>query len=408
MPEKTDKKLVPVSGKIGPQINRYYAKISKRYRALGALVMAVLVLYISFIIMFFGEYITYDNLKYLARDLGSVAEDNGGMFEGIMYSAGEDAEFSLFREGVSVSDTNSYRYYDAEGILLIDEEKNFADPQMVVGGKYLLLYDLGGNGYSIFNKLTCVIDRETDGRLVTGDIAQNGEYILVMRSRETKFVVEYYNASFKKTMSIYKDNYVMEADISENGEYIVICSAIPSETDFDCEIDLCAVGETQSRFTVRLAHTLPLDVQSTEDGFIVLCDNGLYRYDFSGNLKWEKKFSGMTLEYADIGEGRIAVVGSVNAIASENRVLVLDLSGNVLLDAVRSDRINGVYVSPDTENVLCYLKSADTVTRVGAHSEEKYRSNSGEILKVLPTKYGAILCQKTTAFVIFGDLITEP
>jgi len=401
MPDVTEKKIVPVSGKIGPQVNRYYRKISKRYRAIGALLMAVLILYIALIIMFFGEYITYDNLKYLARDLGSVSSLSGDGFTKIVFNGGNEIDFQGFRGGLSVSDTDSYQYYDSAGILLVDEAVSYADAQMVASEKYLLLYDLGGTGYSVFNQLTCVIEREADGKLIAADIAGGGEMILVMRSRETRFVVEYYNSTFKKTMNIYKDNYVMDAAISPNGDHIVICSAVSSDTDFDCEIDICAAGETKSRAVINYAHTMPLDVYGVDDGFVLLCDNGIYFYGYDGVKKSEFKFSGMTLKYADMKDNKVVVVGGVNALGTENRVIAIDTAGNTLYDQTVSRDITGIYASPYESDAICYLKNADSVTMITPSGEQNFKPESGEIVKAIPTEHGAILCQKTSAYPIF-------
>ena len=62
------------------------------------------------------------------------------------------------------------------------------------------------------------------------------------RSRETKYVVELYNAAFNKSMSIYKENYVLGAALSPDGEYIVIASGVPADTDLGCEISIIKRG----------------------------------------------------------------------------------------------------------------------------------------------------------------------
>ena len=92
---------VSVAGRITPQINRYYYKISKKYMTVGILFMLVLVLYLICVMAFFGEYVTYENLKYLIRDFSAMSVPGSGEFTKIVYNGSDDMTFSMFRGGVA-------------------------------------------------------------------------------------------------------------------------------------------------------------------------------------------------------------------------------------------------------------------------------------------------------------------
>ena len=188
--EHPDEMSVSVAGRITPQINRYYYKISRKYMTVGILFMLLLVLYLICVMAFFGEYVTYENLRYLIRDFSAMSVPGSGDFTKIVYNGSDDMTFSVFRGGVAACDGDSYLYYDTGGINLISDKMNYADPVLVPSEKYLLAYDLSGNGYAIYNQLTRIVQRETEGRIMAGDIADDGSCILVTRSRETRFVVD--------------------------------------------------------------------------------------------------------------------------------------------------------------------------------------------------------------------------
>lgn len=402
--EHPDETSVSVAGRITPQINRYYYKISRKYMTVGILFMLVLVLYLICIMAFFGEYVTYENLKYLARDFSAMSVPGSGEFSKIVYNGSDDMTFAMFRGGVAACDGDSYLYYDTGGINLISDDMNYADPVLAPSEKYLLAYDLGGTGYAIYNQLTRIVSREASGRIMTGDIGDDGSCILVTRSRETRFVVDVFNSAFNRTMSIYKENYVLDAAISPDGTYIIIVSAVPSATDFNCEIEICMAGRAEPLTTLLYEHTMPLEVFAYGDSFLVLCDNGIYAYTYSGTSLEGVSFSGMQLKYASAGEKTVVCAGQVNTLGTENRILVIGADGALLYDSVAEMRITGVYAAPDPEKVLTYIRTPDAVIELNGEGDgEVHNPAISDILTVLPTAKGAVICGKSSAYTAFDD-----
>lgn len=400
-PEET---AVPVSGRIIPQFNRYYYKISKKYMTVGIIMVLVVVLYIICVLAFFGEYVTYENLKYLVRDISALSVPGSGEFTKIVYNGSDSMTFTLFRGGVTACDGDSYLYYDSGGINLISDDMNYADPVLVPSEKYLLAYDLGGTGYSIYNQLTRIVQREADGRIMTGDIGDDGSCILVTRSRETRYVVDVFNAAFNKTMSIYKENYVLDAAVSPDGTYIIIASAVPDDTDFNCEIEICMTGRGEPLTKLVYEHTMPLDVFSYEDSFLVLCDNGIYAYNYSGASLGGSAFSGMRLKCASDGGRSVVCAGQVNTLGTESRILAVSAEGEILCDSVLEMRVSGVYAAPDPDQTLAYIKTPDAVIALDpSGGTESHNPVITEILTVLPMNRGAVICGKSSAYLAFEN-----
>ncbi|MGN1408660.1 MAG: DUF5711 family protein, partial [Eubacteriales bacterium] len=218
MSSKNSKSDIPVVGRIEVRVNRYYLGVSRKYMAAGIALMLTLILYVIFIMLFLGKYVTYDNLKFLVRDMGNITLPGNDEYSSIVYNGNDDLKAESFRGGIAICTGDKYLYYDSGGGLLTENSINYSSPEMAESSKYMLVYDVGGVGYSVYNQLTCIINRSADARIVTGDIADDGSMILVTRSRETKYVVELYSAAFNKSMSIYKENYVLDAAISPDGE----------------------------------------------------------------------------------------------------------------------------------------------------------------------------------------------
>ncbi len=399
MPGQEEK--LAVAGKIEPEFNRHYAKTAKRYGAAGILCMILFVGYLLGVIVFGSEYITYDNMRYLIRDFGTAAGEVAREFGKIVYNGSGDTVFAYFRGGAAVCTPDAYRYFDKNGTQIIADPLNYADPVLAPSEKYMLVYDMGGVGYSVYNQLTGIVSKETEERIIAADIADDGSLVLVTRSKDTKFVVELYNAAFNKTMEVYKDGYVLGVAMSPDGKQFLVASAVQASTDFNCEIQICERGSAESVAKETISHAMPLSVHATEDGFTVLCDTAVYYYDRYGAEVKRVSLAGMSLKYADIADGRIALTGQVNALGSEHRVLVLDRAGEVLFDKTMRSRLSGIRAGRG-EDALCYLVTSEGVIRVAPDGSQAQESpESGDILDVIPLGVGALLCQKNAAYQIF-------
>lgn len=403
--EKPQKKALRVAGKIPPQMNRYYLKISKVYKGFTIALLLVLCLFFLAVTMFFGDYMTYENMRYLVRDFGAMMSSETDGFASVVYNGSENMKFESFKNGLAAASGDKYLYFDSTGIRMIEEDSGCSEPVLVPADKYLLLYDLGGTGYSVYNQLTRIIRRDADSRILAGDMSDTGSFVLVTRSRETRYVVEVYNAAFQHTMSIYKENYVVDAAISPDGSRVMIASAVPADTDFSCEVAVCRAGQSEAVNTLLYSHTMPLDVYANEEGFVLLCDTGLFFYDFDGNLQTSVSLAGSALRYADMTDGSTAVVGSVNTLGTQSRVLVFAPSGEILLDTVLTEtRVTGVEASQDPEKALVYLETPEGVLRIAPDgTQTPYIAGEADVIGVVPVRRGAIICTKTSAYAAFAE-----
>ncbi len=359
---KTGTDLRVASG-IRPQTNRYYARVAMRYRVAAVVIGMILVLFCLAVLVLGSEYITYDNLTYLARDFDLTMGGRGELAAVITYPRHESMKFAPYKTGMAVAGSDMLTIYDSGGIVLSEDTLNYTAPCLAVSDKYVLAYDLGGKTYAVYNTLTRVIRRETDFKILSADMSDSGSFVLVTRSNETKYVVELYNEALSRTMSIYKDHYVMDAALRQDGKRLVIVSAVPGQTDFGCEVSLCAAGEGEPLMTVTYGGLMPLDAVFHPDGsFTVLCDGAVLFFDPDGTQLRRYALTGMTLVGADMRNGYVALIGSENALGSENRVLVLDAAGEELLSQMYRERMQQVCLTRQEDgDSLCAVLTSSAV-----------------------------------------------
>ncbi len=391
-----------VSGKIRPQTNRYYARIARRYKTAAVCAFIVLALFCLTVLAVGSEYITYDNLTYLMRDFDLTMQNEKEAASTISYERHEGLQFASYKTGMAVAGSDSLTIYDSAGIVLMEDALNYTTPCLDTSDKYVLAYDLGAKSYSIYNALTRVVRRDTEFRLIGADMSDSGAFVLLTRSNETRYVVELYNAALNKTMSIYKDHYVMDAAIREDGERVVIVSAVPEATDLGCEVALCSAGEAEPVMTVQFAGLMPLDAAFHPDGsFSVICDGAVLFFDKNGAQSGRYSISGMTLVDAGMARGYVALLGAENALGSENRLVILNSRGEVVLSQMYRERMQKVTVTVldgawgEMADSLCAVLTSSSVLLFDENGiKATYAMDDEDVLTLRTTDTGVMVCTR--------------
>ena len=119
---------VRVSDTFVPQKNRYYLRVSRRWRMVGWIFAVALGMFLIVTLSVFGKYITYDNLTYLARDFDLSVRTTDDVHTTVTYPRQETLAFAPFKTGMAVVGADVLRLYDGAGISLIEDKLGYTTP----------------------------------------------------------------------------------------------------------------------------------------------------------------------------------------------------------------------------------------------------------------------------------------
>ncbi len=389
---EVEPEIIRVDAEIKPQENKYYKKVSERYRTLGFVMLLVLVFLGGFLLVKYDEHITYDNFVYLIRDFDSVTGEGEGQSV-VKYDSQDKAIFEHFREGFAVVGNSLVTLYDKTGVELLSENETFSNPAAVSSDKYLLAYDIGGVAYSLYNSVTRVIDVETAMPIVSASVSDTGAYIVTTESNEAKYVTEVYNAALRRTMSIIKNKYVLDSAISRDGEYVLLASVYESGAEFLCELAFYKVGQADSIKTHTYSMSMPYVISSGEDGhFTVICDDAVRSFDSEGNFVSENSMLGEDISYFDTKPWGSVVVTRHNAMGTKSRVYIFNSKGEMTGDKVIDFSATGAACGYKNSDNAAYVPGTHGVCIITKDLEIKKHNSDSTPLDVIDTSKGPFAC----------------
>lgn len=332
---------IKIDGELKPQENKYYGKIAERYRSAGFIMIILFVLVFGFIFIRYSDYITYDNFVYLVRDFQNSRDSSESTFTPVSVSEA-DTVFDTFRDGIVLSDKSHVKIYDSSGTLLVENEDVFSSPAISSGEKFSLVYDLGGKKFSLYNSVTKVLDKKTENPVLDCSVSDSGAFLVCEKSDRGKYAVRYYSSSFKNTMTVYKDKYVIDSQISRNGEYFVLISVFDDSTGFGMQVSFYRQGEENVLSESVFQTEMPLIAKPLgNDCFAVFSDGAVRIFSNRGELTETLSLDREMISLADSSERGLIFSTKTNGTGSHNNVYFISSDG-VISEPIQVD---GVIIS---------------------------------------------------------------
>lgn len=347
------------SGATGER-NEYYETISAR---LGIVQVVLFLSLFAFIVLAFfanTEMVTYQNFYYFFQDLNASAE-RVDIFEGdsLTYATDEEQDFVLYRGGLAVAGNTSVTVFSATGRQLLSATVQYQHPVAVGAGKYLLVYEMGGKQYSLYNSNLQLHTGSTDYPISGAAVSDSGMYALISSSEKSTSTVSLYNSRFQLMNRYHKSGYVTDVAIDSAGKTVAILTATPSDGLLSTSLMLAIPGEGEALANAELGSSVGLSCAFTDSGQVaLLCRDGIFFVDREGKTTSGYSFEGKHPARFSLGRDGAAVVLKKNMVSAKNIVIVFDKNGKIVYNESVSteteqiDRIGNVLYGMTEEGIL--------------------------------------------------------
>ncbi len=385
--------------------DRYYARVAARYRLAKYLTLFVLVLVLLAGLIMGSDSITYANFVYLLRDFDTVLDVVGGEDAlTLRYSTMEDRQYLAYRDGLTLVSRSGIEIYNAGGKRTLEANPDYADPYAVASARYLLVCDLGGESYTLYNSLSDVFSETLDYPIHGATISDSGHYALITETREYTSAVLLYNKNCKLINRYLKDKYVIDAAISDDGERIAIVSVSSIDGAYTAEFQLCEPGKDTAIATLQVQGVFPLAVRFFDDNsFAVLGDSAMYFYTDRGELINTVSFADAPPDRFVLDGDRAVLVFPGNVMATESRVCVYDSRGETVLDHALEGNVQILTLTEPA----AYVMTEREIFRLSDRGEVSSLVHNGGAKALLTLGDDVLLCTASAAYRYSDEQFTE-
>lgn len=351
--------------------NPYYENVSA---GLGILQVILYFTLFAFIILSFvgnTNLITYRNFYYFFKDL-DASFDSIDVFKSdwMTYPTDTTQYFTLYRGGLAVIGGHSVSTFTETGRQTVSESIQYRNPMAEGRGRYLMVYEMGGTQYSLYNSYTQLYADKTDYPINGVAVSDSGVYAILSSSESYSSVVSLYNDNFALINRYNKNSFVTDVAIDGKGKLVALLSVDPNGGTFETTLELYVPGESEEKKKVSLGEGMAYSCTFTSSGVIAVSfSDSIVFVSSDGKILNAFDFQGETPLLADIGDDGVAIVLRRSAISSKNHIIVFDKNGKMLynedIDA-HADAIarfgNSVFLMTDSEILRLSLDSAKVAT----------------------------------------------
>ncbi|MBQ5893447.1 MAG: hypothetical protein IIW78_04270 [Clostridia bacterium] len=372
--------------------NPYYERVSER---LGVFQVILYFSLFAFVVLSFfsnTELITYQNFYRFFKDLNASVEGVDVInTDSVSYPTDTEQSFTLYRNGLAVAGNHSVTIFTAAGRQTVSKTVSYQHPVAVGTGKYLLVYELGGVKYSLYNSYTQVYAGETAYPISGAAVSDSGMYALISSSAQYVSEVYLYNDNFALINRYARSGYVTDVAINEKGTLLALLTSDTHDGVFSTEVALCEPGEREFKATADVGTAIGLSCVFTEGNTLsVLTAEGVYALNQNGRVLRSHSFDGLTLACASCTADGITVALRDSVMSTEDTVILFSKDGRLLFKERFAEGTTQISRSGST----AFLLSSDGIRAVrgGNGTSSFYPTQVGAKIMLAIGRDEVLLC----------------
>ncbi len=345
--------------------SKYYFRLAKRFRILVIALTAILCVFVVLMYSSYREEITVENLRYFLRYIDTRQAEKAATTDVLVYDEIESiVRFGVYKNGLCVVGYDEIQLYDITGEAILDLNQTNASPNLLSGDRYMLVYNIGGMTFQVYNSLKCVYNGSYTYGIGCAAMSDEGSFLISTRSMEYRSVVNVYDRDFN---IIYRwntpDKLVMATDFRDDGKEFLI-AALGTERDGSSftEILVCERGTEEKKAQFRIEDEIIIRAAYTNDGgYVLVGEKAIYYYNEDSECTKTLSFGGYTPTAVDSTGELTFYTLNKNLVGSNYALCVTNGTGEILYEGNVAGEITSVLPMDDA----VYLLLDRSVLRIG-------------------------------------------
>lgn len=358
----------------------YESRLSFKFNLVKIIFVALLCVFSVFTLIFGGRALSYENVYYMFKDINYISDYNESIPSSLSYSEPfNNQDFAQFKNGLAVVSDREYKFFTLTGRTTLMNGSDYTDPRICTSDSTALIYDAGKNDFSVYNSFICVYSEKLEYPINFADMADDGSFVLVTRSKNYATSARIYNSDFEIISEYSKNDYIISSKMTSDGKYTVFMSLDSLDGDKKVTVSVLRNGRSELYSSFVNIGDMPYSFEIlSNDKIAVFYDSKFVIYNFKGSVKEEYVYPS-TLTYVCADKNGFTLAFKDNAINS-SLLISFDENGNqirlVNLDAsLYSLARHGNYVY-----ALCEKEVLRIDTKWGGKASVPFASDGGELL----------------------------
>lgn len=217
---------------------------------------------------------------------------------------GSDYQMKAMDDYLAIIDDSHFFVYDTDGSEVKKKQHSYSNPILTVSDKKALIYDLGGNGFSLESKYKSLYSLSTENTILLAELSTNDCAAVVTKSDKYLSLLDVYNAKGVKifTYKSYDGRIIDVTFLSDNsGVILTILSA--SDGMIKSELLKLKFDSLSAEWRSDSTSALAVDASIDENNSIVLFGDTKCSYvNDAGIILAEHEYGDDLLDYASSPE----------------------------------------------------------------------------------------------------------
>lgn len=205
-------------------------------------------------------------------------------------------------------DKNRLRIYDENGGESNSFNHNYADPVLKTAKKRMLVYDRGGNSFTVVNRKNEIYSKTVDDRILMAEISDSSSVALVTQDEKYAGVLTVYDPNGTAVYSWSSSSGILSVTFSKDGGGCFITTFNSKDGSLQSVVRYMRFDSTEEIMKSQPLDMLALKALENDNGdFWVVGDVGFCKLDGDGNVIFEYEYSSRLVDF-DLTEGCGAVI----------------------------------------------------------------------------------------------------
>lgn len=349
-------------------INEYYIDVANKFKTAKFIGIIILVAFVLVMISVFRSDVTLENCKYLVRFFSSANTTYSGDFENIYYDTSGVVSVDVFNEDLVTIKSDSVEFYDMRGNNIASYEINQISPTAVSCGKYMLVYDLGGTTYKLFNNFSSLTEGSFEQPIYSAAVSSEGMYAIATKGLDYQSVIYLYDHHFNLISKIYKDRFITDLEIDSSGEKLLCTSFVAEQGRYMSEVMTYAPYTDKEESNHKLNDSFAACCGFFEKGgYSVLTEKALLFYDEANNPVSEYPLGNNVPTGCIMLDNYCVLTFNESIVGSDTRILAFSYEGSLKLDSNVSSKL----LSTDSCLEMLYLLCEGELLRIDLNTGER-------------------------------------